>query len=66
MGLTPAQFTGGGRTPAAVVARAGIAYCWVEGLGRPDRPLAPHLGVRPAAIPKAARWRRLLQDLQES
>jgi hypothetical protein len=72
--LTPAQLAGGGRTPAAVVARAGIAYCWVEGLGRPGRPLAPHLGVQPAAVPKAARrgaataarWRRLLQELKES
>ena|GEM_PF-3207554 len=74
VGLTPAQLAGGGRTPAAVVARAGIAYCWVEGLGRPGRPLAPRLGVQPAAVPKAARrgaataarWRRLLQEFQKS
>jgi hypothetical protein len=73
-GLTPAQLAGGGRTPAAGLARAGLAYLWVEALGRPGRPLAPHLGVRPAAIPKAARrgaaiaprWRQLLQELQES
>jgi REP element-mobilizing transposase RayT len=71
VGLTPAQLAGGGRTPAAVAARAGIAYLWVEVLGRAGRPLAPHLGVQPAAIPKAARrgaataarWRRLLADL---
>ncbi len=74
VGRTPAQLAGGGRTPAAVGARAGIAYCWVGGLGRPGRPLASRLGVQPAAIPKAAqrgaataaRWRRILQDLQES
>jgi len=74
VGLTPAQLAGGGRSPAAMIARAGIAYLWVEVLGRAGRPLAPHLGVHPAAIPKAAhrgaltasRWRRLLQDLQES
>jgi hypothetical protein len=74
VGLTPTQLAGGGRNPAAVDARAGIAYLWVEVLGRAGRPLAPLLGVRPAAIPKAAqrgaatapRWRTLLQKLQES
>jgi len=43
-------------------------------LGHPGRPLAPYLGVQPAAIPKAARrsaatagrWRRLLTEFQES
>jgi hypothetical protein len=71
--LAPAQLAGGGRGRAAVVARAGIAYLWVEVLGRPGRPLAAHLGVQPAAIPKAARrgaatadqWRRLLDEIQE-
>jgi putative transposase len=74
VGLTPAQLAGGVRTPAAGIARAGIAYCWVECFGHTGRPLAPPLGVRPAAIPKAARrgavtaarWRRFLQELQES
>jgi REP element-mobilizing transposase RayT len=74
VGLTPAQLAGGGRSPAAVIARAGIAYLWVEVLGHPGRSLAPHLGVHPAAIPKAAqrgaatapRWRQLLLGLQES
>jgi REP element-mobilizing transposase RayT len=74
VGLTPEQLAGGGRSPAAVAARAGIAYLWVEVLGRPGRPLAPSLGVQPAAIPKAARrgagtaarWRQLLPDIQES
>jgi len=71
VGLRPAHLAGGGRSPAAVTARAGIAYLWVEVFGRPGRPLAPALGVHPAAIPKAARrgaatagrWRRLLRDL---
>jgi putative transposase len=74
VGCSPAHLAGGGRSPHAVRARAGLAYLWVEVLGRPGRPLAPHLGVQPAAIPKAARrgattaarWHRLLQDLQES
>jgi REP element-mobilizing transposase RayT len=46
---------GGGRTPALTRARAGIAYLWVEVLGRSGRALAPTLGVHPSAIPKAAR-----------
>jgi hypothetical protein len=65
VGLTAAQLAGGGRTPAAGAARAGIAYLWVEVLGHPGRPLAPPLGVQPATIPKAARWRQLLDDLQD-
>jgi len=74
VGRTPAQLAGGGRTPPAVVARAGIAFLWVEVLGHPGRPLAPQLGVQPAAVPKAARrgaattrqWRQVPARLQES
>jgi REP element-mobilizing transposase RayT len=74
VGVAPGALLGGGRTPACTRARAGIAYLWVEVLGGPGRPLAPHLGVHPSAIPKAARrgtadaaaWRRLLQHRQES
>ena len=74
VGLTPAQLAGGGRTPPAVAARAGIAYLWVEVLGHPGLPLAPQLGVQPAAVPKAARrgaatarqWCEVLAHLQES
>jgi len=73
---------------AAVVARlatsvtgAGLTvYAWAplpnhtHLLGHPGRPLAPYLGVQPAAIPKAARrsaatagrWRQLLTEFQES
>ncbi len=70
------RVVGGRRTPLlarerfwpVVEARAGIAYMWVEHLGRTDRPLAPVLGLRPAAVYKAAargqavarRWLRLL------
>jgi hypothetical protein len=74
VGLAPEQLTGRGRRPGAVTARAGIAYLWVEVLGHAGRPLAPSLGVQPAAIPKAAqrgaagaaRWRQLLHGPQES
>ena len=68
LGVRPTALAGGGRTPALVRARAGMAYLWVECLGRSGRALAPTLGVHPSAIPKAARrgaatadqWRRLL------
>jgi REP element-mobilizing transposase RayT len=68
VGLPREALGGGGRRTAVQQARAGLAYLWVEVLGHPGRPLAPLLGVQPAAIPKAARrgakeapvWRRLL------
>jgi REP-associated tyrosine transposase len=74
VGVPPTALAGGGRTPSLSRARAGIAYCWVELLGRPGRALAHALGVHPSAIPKAARrgaraaaeWRRLLPKLEES
>jgi len=67
-GVPPTALAGGGRTPSLTRARAGIAYLWVDVLGRPGRALAPALGVHPSAISKAARrgalaaaaWRRLL------
>jgi len=68
VGVPSTALPGGGRTPALTRARAGIAYLWVEVLGRPGRALAHALGVHPSAIPKAARrgalaaaaWRSLL------
>jgi putative transposase len=74
VGVPPTALTGGGRTPVLTRARAGMAYLWVEVLGRSGRALAPALGVHPSTIPKAARrgalaaaaWRRLLRDTQES
>ncbi len=53
VGVAPGALAGGGRAPAVSRARAGIAYLWVAGLGRPGRPLAPVLGTRPAAVYKA-------------
>jgi putative transposase len=68
VGIPPTALAGGGRTPALTRARAGLAYLWVEVLGRPGRALAADLGVHQSAIPKAARrgaraaaaWRSLL------
>jgi putative transposase len=70
VGIPPTALAGGGRTPALTRARAGLAYLWVEVLGRSGRALAPTLGVHPSAIPKAARrgataapaWRRVLKQ----
>ncbi|MBP2671496.1 MAG: transposase of ISPca5, Tnp [candidate division NC10 bacterium] len=74
LGVPPTALAGGGRTPTLTRARAGIAYLWVEVLGRSGRALAPALGVHPSAIPKAARrgaraaaeWRRVLGRNEES
>jgi putative transposase len=72
VGLPREAVGGEGRRIAVQQARAGLAYLWVEVLGHLGRPLAPVLGVQPAAIPKAARrgatqapvWRRLLAETQ--
>ena len=53
-GIPAEALPGGGRVPAVTRARAGIAYLWVEHLGRSGRQLAPVLGLRPAAVYKAA------------
>jgi len=74
LGVPLTALAGGGRTPVLTRARAGIAYLWVEILGRSGRTLAPALGVHPSAIPKAARrgaraaaeWRRLFAGDEES
>ena len=74
VGVASTALPGGGRTPALTRARAGMAYLWVDVLGRSGRALAPALGVHPSAIPKAARrgartaaaWRRLLPHSEES
>ncbi|HEY7678158.1 MAG TPA: transposase [Candidatus Methylomirabilis sp.] len=69
VGVAPGALPGGGRLPAVSRARAGIAYLWIEVLGRSGRHLAPVLGIRPAAIYRAAQrgrtdattWERLLE-----
>jgi len=68
VGLDPAALRGGGRAPGVIRARNGIAYLWVEVLGRPGRPLAPILGVRPQNVYQAvqrgaqagAQWKRII------
>ena len=68
VGVPPAALAGGGRVPRLTRARQGIAYCWIEVLGRPGRPLAPVLGIRPQNVYRAAmrgreahaEWRRVL------
>ncbi len=72
VGIPPQVLAGGGRPVAVQRARAGIAYLWVAVLGRPGRPLAPHLGVQPAAVLKAAQrgaqearhWRTVLAGVR--
>jgi len=74
VGITPEALQGGGRLPAVPRARAGIAYLWVERLGRPGRPLAPVLGVHPAVVYQAARrgaaqareWEALLAKISKA
>jgi hypothetical protein len=74
LGIPPTTLAGGGPTSALSRARAGIAYLWVEVLGRSGRALAPTLGVHPSAIPKAAQrgattaaeWRPLLPHRQKT
>jgi hypothetical protein len=53
LGISAAALTGGGRRAAVQRARAGIAYCGVEVLGHPGRPLAGALGVSPQAVYQA-------------
>jgi putative transposase len=69
VGVPPAALAGGSRAARPTRAREGIAYCWIEGLGRPGRPLAPVLGIRPQSVYRAAQrgraahgeWSRLLK-----
>ncbi len=67
-GLRPEALTGGGRARALAQARDGLAYLWVEGLGRSGRELARALALQPVSVYRAARrgherraeWDRLL------
>jgi REP element-mobilizing transposase RayT len=66
--LTPGVLLGGGRRKEICRAREGLAYLWVEYLGRSGRQIAQELGIRPESVYKAARrgrneqerWKRLL------
>ncbi len=54
-GLPPTALTGGGRTRAVAHARDGLAYVWVDVLGRSGADLASALALRPVSIYRAAR-----------
>jgi hypothetical protein len=66
--VTAEALLGGGRRPEVVKARDGLAYLWIETLGRSGRVLAQELQIRPESVYKGARrgredrahWDRLL------
>lgn len=53
--ISPTALTGGGRTRALTRVRDGLAYLWVEVLGRSGRALAQALALQPASVYRAAR-----------
>jgi len=67
--LTPEALAGSGRRADVCRAREGLAYLWVEVLGRSGRQLAYELHLRPESVYKAARrgrnaeerWREVLE-----
>jgi len=69
--IPPAILSGGSRRRPESRAREAIAYLWTEVLGRPGRPLASALGIRPQSVYEAAargkeraqEWNRLLQRI---
>lgn len=69
LGISPAALCGGSRRAPLSRAREAIAYLWTEVLGRPGRPLAAALGIRPQSVYEAAArgrgegasWERLLR-----
>lgn len=70
-GIRVEELRGGGRRAAVSQARAGIAYLWIECLGRSGPELARAMELHPATIyataerglREAARWDELLEDL---
>lgn len=71
VGVRADELRGGGRRAAVSQARAGVAYLWIECLGRSGPVLAPVLRLHPATIYPVARrgrreatqWEKLLEDL---
>ena len=55
-GLSPEALVGGGRSRAVARARDGLAYLWVEGLGRSGHTLARAVALHPVSVYRAA-WR---------
>ncbi len=71
-GLPPTALTGGGRAHTVARARDGLAYLWVEALGRSGTELARALALRPVSVYRAARhgqtrrasWDPLLEPIR--
>ena len=67
-GVLAERLRGVGRPRVASRVRGGIAYLWIECLGRSGRQLAGELGIRPESVLRAARrgkgeeqyWQRIL------
>jgi len=67
--VQPEALVSGGRWAALSRVREGVAYLWVECLGRSGRQLAQALGIRPESMYKAARrgrqearrWQQVLE-----
>ncbi len=63
------EVAGGGRRAALCRVRAGVAYLWIEWLGRSGPPAAHVLGIRPQAVYQVARrgqvdaahWQQVLE-----
>ena len=53
--VSPTALTGGGRSRPLARVRDGLAYLWVEVLGRSGRPLARALALPPVSVYRAAR-----------
>ena len=54
-GITPEAIVGAGRRPEVCRARDGLAYLWVDLLGRSGRQLARELRIRPESVYRGAR-----------
>jgi hypothetical protein len=71
--IRPAEVTGPGRRRAVTRVRAGVAYLWIEWLGRSGGPVARLLGVRPPAVypivqrgrAEAAHWQHILASISK-
>lgn len=71
LGIPPAILSEGSRRRPLSRAREAIAYLWTEVLGRPGRPLASALGIRPQSVyeavargkERAEEWKQLLRRI---
>jgi putative transposase len=74
VGTTTEEVLGGGRRARVSRVREGVAYLWIEYLGRSGRRVAAVLGIRPESVYKAARrgqqqalrWQQVLKDQEKS